>query len=141
MSSERRAVPIDMLLIFLLAYVAASLFHHVHNAEFLREYPSMPAWLSRGRVYIAWLVVSAVGLVGYSLVRSRYQLTGLIVLGIYGVLGLAGLAHYGLAPLSAHTLTMNLTIWLEVATALLLLTAVVNLILKLLREDHESAPE
>jgi hypothetical protein len=45
------------------------------------------------------------------------------VVGIYGVLGLDGLGHYGLAPPSAHTSTMNLTIGLEVAAALALLAA------------------
>jgi hypothetical protein len=51
MSNERPAIRIDLLLIFLLAYGAASLFHHVHNAEFLNEYPNMPTWLSRAQVY------------------------------------------------------------------------------------------
>jgi len=36
----------DALLPALAAYAAASLFHHVHNAEFLDQYPNMPAWLS-----------------------------------------------------------------------------------------------
>jgi hypothetical protein len=134
---ERPVVRIDALLAFLLAYGAASLFHHVHNAEFLTEYPNMPAWLSRVQVYAAWLGVTAVGLVGYLLMRWRYQLAGLLALGIYGALGLYGLGHYVVAPLSAHTFTMNVTIWLEVTTALLLLAAVASSILKLLRQHRE----
>ena len=138
MSSARPAIRTDVLVIFLVAYGAASLFHYSHNAEFLNEYPNMPAWLSRAQVYTAWLGVTAVGLVGYFLVRWRYQLTGLIVLAVYGLLGLDGLSHYAVAPPSAHTLTMNLTIWLEVATAVLLLTAVGSFMLQLKRERHES---
>jgi hypothetical protein len=134
MSAERPAIRIDVLLISLLAYGAASLFHHVHNAEFLAEYPNMPAALSRGWVYAAWLGVTAVGLTGYVLHRRGYRLAGLAVLGVYGLLGLYGLAHYTLAPSSAHTLTMNLTIWLEVATAVLLLITVSGLLLKRFRE-------
>ena len=129
MSSERSVIRIDLLLIFLIAYAAASLFHYSHNAEFLNEYPNMPAWLSRAQVYTAWLGVTAVGLMGYFLIRWRYQFPGLIVLAVYGLLGLDGLGHYAVAPPSAHTLTMNLTIWLEVATAVLLLTAVTSFIL------------
>jgi hypothetical protein len=34
-------------LAFLLACAAASLLHHVHNAEFLQDYPNRPASLSR----------------------------------------------------------------------------------------------
>jgi len=140
MSSERPAIRIDVLLLFVLAYGAASLFHHIHNAEFLSEYPNMPAWLSRAQVYAAWLGVTAVGLTGYLLIRRRYQLPGLIVLAVYGLLGLDGLGHYAVAPPSAHTLTMNLTIWLEVATAVLLLAAVASFMLRLSREHHESVP-
>ena len=137
MRGERSAIRMDGLLILALAYGVASLFHHVHNAEFLDQYPNLPASLSRVSVYAAWLGVAAIGLFGYLLIRWRYHLTGLVVLGVYGVLGLAGLGHYAVAPLSAHTLTMNMTIWLEVATAVLLLTAVATFLLKVLREDHK----
>jgi hypothetical protein len=43
---------------------------------------------------------------------------------MYAVLGFAGLDHYVLAPMSAHTVAMNVTIWLEFATGLLLLAFV-----------------
>lgn len=124
MSWKGKAIRVDGLLILLLAYCAASLFHYVHNAAFLDEYPNMPAWLSSVRVYVAWLGVTAVGLAGYVLVRGGYRIAGLVVIAVYGALGLDGLGHYGLAPPSAHTFTMNLTIWLEAATALLVLIAV-----------------
>ena len=138
MSGEGPAIRIDVLLSLLLAYGAASLFHHIHNAEFLSEYPNLPAWLSRAQVYTAWLGTTAVGLAGYFLVHWRYRLPGLIVLGVYGLLGLDSLGHYAVAPTSAHTLTMNLTIGLEVATALLLLAAVASFLLRLAREHHAS---
>ena len=108
----------------LLAYGAASLLHYAHNAEFLADYPNLPVWMSRTKVYVAWLGVTAVGLIGYLLVRRGYQLFGLSVSAVYAALGFDGLGHYSLASLSAHTTTMNLTIWLESATAALLLTAV-----------------
>jgi len=44
-----------------------------------------------------------------------------VLIALYAVLGFAGLDHYTLAPISAHTLAMNATIWLETATAVLLL--------------------
>jgi hypothetical protein len=122
-----------LLPILLLAHGAASLFHYAHNAELLVEYPNMPAWLSPGRVYAAWLGVTTVGLVGFVLVRRGHQPVGLAVLGAYGALGLDGLGHYARAPLSAHTFTMNLTIGLEAATAVLVLTSVVSLMLRRLR--------
>jgi hypothetical protein len=133
MSSEHLPIRTDLLLILLLPYASASLLHYVHNAEYLYDYPNMPAWVSSAHIYSAWLCVTALGLVGYFLIRCGYQLVGLFLLTIYSVLGLDGLSHYTLASLSAHTFTMNMTIWLETATAVLLLIALLSLILRRLQ--------
>ena len=130
---ERPTIRTNLLLILVLLYGAASLFHYSHNAEYLDEYPNMPAWLSPALVYAAWLGVTAVGLIGYFLIRRGYQLAGLAVLGVYGALGLDGLGHYTLAPLSAHTFAMNMSIWLEAIAGVLLLTTVAGLMLRRLR--------
>jgi len=123
-----RKARFDGLLILLLAYGAASLFHHVHNAEFLDQYPNMPAWLLPAGVYAAWLGVTLVGVAGYLLVRRGLRFAGLLAIAVYGTLGFDGLAHYSLAPASAHTFMMNLTICLEVATAAMLLVVVAGLL-------------
>jgi hypothetical protein len=136
MGSQGQALRADRLLFLLLAYGAASLFHYAHNAVFLDAYPNMPAWLSLARVYAAWLCVTGIGLFGYLLVRRGYRLAGLVVIAVYGALGLDGLGHYGLAPRSAHTFTMNLTIWLEAVTAVLLLVTVAGLVVRQLRRAH-----
>ena len=125
--------------ILLIVYGLASLFHHIHNAVFLDAYPNMPAWLSSAGVYAAWLGVAAVGFSGYLLFRYVHQLLGLAVIAAYGALGLDGLAHYSRAPFSAHTLAMNLTIWLEVMTAVVLLIAVAGLMVVRLRENPASS--
>jgi hypothetical protein len=121
------------LLILFLVYAGASLLHYAHNAEFLADYPNMPAWLSRAKVYAAWLGVTTLGLIGYVFVRRGYRIAGLSVLAVYAALGFNGLGHYSLAPLSAHTPLMNLTIWLEAASAALLLIAVASAYAKLAR--------
>ena len=122
MSSQERAPRVDVLPILMLAYGAASLLHFAHNAVFVEDYPNLPAWLSSARVWAAWIGVTSVGLVGYLLMRLGYDLAGSATAAIYGALGFDGLGHYSLAPFSAHTWMMNLTIWLEVGTAALLLT-------------------
>ena len=118
------------LMIAVLAYAAASLFHHVHNAEFLGEYPSMPAWLSTAWVYAAWCGVTAIGVAGVLLLRWQRELAGLLVLGAYAAFGLYGLAHYALAPASEHPAIANVSILLEVATALMLLAVVAAFIVR-----------
>jgi hypothetical protein len=110
----------------LVAYAAASLLHHVHNAEYLREYPNLPASLTRAGVYAAWLAEAAIGLIGYLLLRSGRTQAGLVLIGSYALIGFSGLAHYLAAPVSAHTWAMNATIWLEVAAAALLLATVIR---------------
>ena len=106
-----------------LSYAGASLFHHVHNAELLAEYPNMPLWITRALVYGAWLATTLVGMLGYFLLRKGAQLAGLAILALYGAAGLYGLAHYALAPASAHSISMNLGIGLEAAAGFLLMSA------------------
>ena len=113
----------NALLFALLACMTATLFHHTHNAEFLDQYPNMPEWLSRTTVYAAWLGATLIGVAGFVLLQRGFRLTGLVLLIAYACYGLDGLAHYALAPMSAHSAAMNLSIWLEAAAGLALLFA------------------
>jgi hypothetical protein len=116
----------QVLVLALLALAAATLLHHVHNAEFLADYPNMPASLTRGHVYLAWLGAAAVGVAGYALLRCGWRRLGTALLIAYGCYGLDGLVHYLLAPVSAHTPAMNLSIAAEAITAAVLLVVVVG---------------
>jgi hypothetical protein len=106
-----------------LLHAAASLLHFVHNAAYLADYPNMPAWISPVGIYGAWLAEAAIGGLGVMLLLRGLR-SGLVVIAVYAVLGLGGLDHYTLAPVSAHTLAMNATIWFESATAIVLLVVV-----------------
>ncbi len=116
--------------LLLLLYTAASLLHFVHNAEYLPDYPNLPASFSRLLVYGVWCLVAAVGVIGYLLYRNGHVRSGLAVLALYAALGLDGLLHYGRAPMSAHSAGMNLTIWTEVVAAALLLAAIASVALR-----------
>ena len=129
-SSER--IP-SYLFALLGIYCAASLVHFTHNAEFLSAYPNLPAWLTRSEVYISWLVVTAVGLAGVLCLRFGLRALGFLLIAGYAAFGFAGLDHYSVAPMSAHTFAMNATIWFEVLTAAVLFTAAVALLLRSLR--------
>ena len=113
----------NWLLYLLITYCVASFLHYAHNATYLHEYPNMPAWLSPAGVHAAWLAATALGVLGYLLMRGGRWWVGLALVVVYGALGFDGLSHYGLAPFAAHTVTMNVTILLEAATALLVLVA------------------
>jgi hypothetical protein len=58
--------------------------------------------------------------------RRGLRITGLVLLALYAALGLDSLGHYLLAPLSAHSVSMNSTILLEVTAAALVLVEVVR---------------
>ncbi len=117
------------LFVLLAVYCGASLIHFAHNAELISEYPNLPAWLTRAKVYLAWLAITSVGIAGILLLKWRVRQLGLLLIAGYAALGFAGLDHYTRAPVSAHTLTMNATIWFEVVAAAALLTATVALML------------
>jgi hypothetical protein len=110
----------------LVVYCAASLLHFSHNAEYLADYPNLPDWLSRSQVYVAWLMILAIGVLGYALYWRGQYFIGLVVLAVYAGFGFDGLLHYTRAPFAAHTIAMNVTIWSEVVAAALLLIAVMK---------------
>ena len=112
MASQRR-----VLVGLLFAFAAASLVHFTHNAEFLADYPNLPESWAPSHVYLAWVGMTAVGMVGWILLARGRVLVGLLTLAIYATLGLDSLGHYVLAPLSAHTAGMNATILAEVTAA------------------------
>lgn len=113
------------LLTFILLYGAMSLVHFLHNAVYLQLYPNMPTWLTPVGVMASWLVIAAIGALGYWLFRRGQKAIGLVTIAIYAALGFGGLDHYAIAPVSAHSLAMNATIVGEViaASALLVVTA------------------
>ena len=69
--------------------------------------------------------VTALGVLGYALLRAGRVVVGLLLLAAYAALGLDDLLHYGRAPVVAHTLAMNGTIWFEVLAAAALLIALI----------------
>jgi len=121
------------LLVLLAVYFGASLIHFAHNAEFIAEYPNLPAWLTRSNVYLAWLAVTGVGAAGILLLKLGFRLLGLLLIAGYAALGFAGLDHYSRAPVSAHTLAMNASIGFEVAAAAVLFAVTLALLLHRVR--------
>ena len=121
-------------------YFFTSLGHFSHNAQFLCEYPNLPAWLTRAKVYAAWAAITSVGVLGIFLIRKRFIAAGLLLTAVYAALGFDGLGHYSVAPMELHTFTANLTILSEVgAAALLLSVTLLLLVLQLRHRDRRGA--
>jgi hypothetical protein len=126
MSAVRDPARSNLLLAFLVLHMAASLWHHIHNGQFLDEYPNLPKGVpaALALAVAVWVVTSAIGLAGYYWVCNGRRLLGFGAMGLYAAYGLLAFGHYALAPMSAHTLVMNATIWAEALTAALLLGTV-----------------
>lgn len=127
------------LFFLLVVYAVASLIHFVHNAEFLSAYPGLPESWSRAGVYFAWIAMTLVGAAGSLLLYRGHERTGLFLLAAYAVLGMDSLGHYVVAPLSAHSMSMNSTILLEVTAAGLVLIAVVRRMVETYRKQASRA--
>jgi len=110
-----------VLLALTAAYFLTSLGHFSHNAEFICEYPNLPAWLTRAQVYAVWAAITAVGATGLLLMRKKFMAMGLLLVAVYAALGFDGLGHYAVAPMELHPLMANVTILSEVVAAALLL--------------------
>jgi hypothetical protein len=109
------------LLLFMVTYGAASLLHFAHNAVHLGEYPNMPPFLTARVVWLAWLAITMVGVIGAWLYLRVSQLAGALVIAGYALLGFGGLDHYAIAPVGAHSMPMHATIVAEAVTAAALL--------------------
>jgi hypothetical protein len=116
---RRHPLPASMI-----AYGSASLVHFVHNAMYLDAYPNMPEWLTPSGVMAAWLVIAITGVVGYWLFSRGATKVGLVVMVLYAALGFAGLDHYAVAPVAAHSLAMSATIVAEVVAGSVLLVVI-----------------
>jgi len=122
MQATRHAGHLPKLLLALTGvYFLTSLGHFSHNAEFICEYPNLPAWLTRAQVYAVWAAITSVGVIGLLLMRRKFMATGLLLLVVYAAMGFDGLGHYAVAPVELHPLMANVTILTEVVAAALLL--------------------
>lgn len=105
----------------MLAFAVASLIHFIHNAEFITEYPGLPKnWTTNG-VYRAWLAMTLLGCLAWWLTQTKLKALGLLLVMLYAMCGMDSLGHYWVAPFSSHQSMMNLTIFLEVFCAFVLL--------------------
>ena len=129
-----------VLLALTAAYFLTSLGHFSHNAEFICEYPNLPAWLTRTQVYAVWAAITSVGVAGLLLMRKKFMATGLLLVAVYAALGFDGLGHYAVAPIELHPLMANATILSEVVAAALLLPVTLWLLASHMLRDKVRIP-
>lgn len=123
--TERTSTHERSLLVLISINVAASMLHYSHYFISYNAYPNGTAWLSPPRVDLVWFIISVIGVMGYVLFRRHRYTWSFLFLYLYGLLGLAGLSHYALAPIAAHTFVTNVLIFSSASAAAVLLIYVV----------------
>jgi hypothetical protein len=126
------------LLRYFLANLAATFIHFADNIIRLHSYPDLPT-TQASDIALFWLVMTPFGLAGYWLYRKGERRLSFYSFYLYCIMNLIALGHYLPSRLRGgfmnYGFEIHLFIWLEAATALVLLWQVVGLARK------EKAPQ
>ncbi|HEV2754944.1 MAG TPA: hypothetical protein VG318_04120 [Actinomycetota bacterium] len=108
----------------LLAGIVLTVVHYADNYLYFDEYPQ-PASLRRWQVYTGWIVLTAVGVLGYRLYRSGYTAPAYICLVVYSYTGTSSLGHYLYGSWSEFSVKQHVFILVDGLTGLAVLVFVV----------------
>lgn len=106
-------------LILMISIISTSI-HFTDNYCFIDHYPQ-PSWITAASIYQSWIILTAVGIVGYWLYKFRKFWLAYFCLITYSITGLASLGHYLYGSLSEFSLKMHLFIWIDGLTGLAVL--------------------
>lgn len=105
--------PQKILLCLLIASIISTSLHYTDNGIFLDKYPG-PEWITNAHiVYIAWIILTLTGLVGYWLYKRAMLRFAYLCLGIYSLTGLSSPGHYFYGEMSKFSLKMHTLIWFD----------------------------
>jgi hypothetical protein len=108
----------------LLAGIVLTVVHYADNYLYFDEYPQ-PGSLRRWQVYTGWIVLTAVGVLGYRLYKSGYAGAAYVALVVYSYTGTSSLGHYLYGSWSEFSVKQHVFILVDGATGLAVLAFVV----------------
>jgi hypothetical protein len=94
------------------ASIIVTALHYTDNYLSIEEYPQ-PNWVHRETIYIAWSLLSLVGIAGYMLFREGRSLAAGLYLLVYSYTGTSSLGHYLYGDAADFTTKMRLFIWTD----------------------------
>lgn len=106
-----------LLLLLIIVSILSMLIHYTDNFLFFSQYPQ-PDWITLSSIYVAWVVLTAIGVAGYSLYRNQHFWLSYLCLFLYSLTGLSSLGHYLYGSLSSFSAKMHLLIWADAFTGL-----------------------
>ncbi|MDX2243252.1 MAG: hypothetical protein NW224_21440 [Leptolyngbyaceae cyanobacterium bins.302] len=108
----------------LIVSIVSTAIHFIDNYRFIDLYPQ-PTWITAPTIYQSWLLLTAIGIVGYWLYRFKKLWLAYICLIIYSTTGLASPGHYLYGAFSQFSFKMHFFIWTDAISCL----AVVSFVL------------
>jgi hypothetical protein len=107
---------IRLLNIVFFSAVASSIVHYADNYLAFERFPqaSTGPEVTDDMIWIAWVVLTAFGVAGYVLYRRGQVRRGSMLLAVYSISGLVGLAHYTAPGMSQLAWWRHLHIWVDV---------------------------
>jgi len=110
----------SLLLCLLIASIISTGIHFTDNFLFYQKYPQ-PEWITLDSIYISWVILTLVGIVGYWLYRVGNLGVAYVCLSMYSLTGLSSLGHYLYGAMSKFSVKMHLFIWTDALTGMALL--------------------
>lgn len=100
------------LLILLVTNIVITAFHYTDNFLDFEHYPS-PTWITQQGVWVAWVILTAIGITGYFLYINRFFWLAYISIAIYSITGAFSLGHYFFPAKVLFSFKMHTLIWLD----------------------------
>ncbi|NMG10262.1 hypothetical protein [Brasilonema sp. UFV-L1] len=94
--------------------------HFTDNYLFIKQYPE-PDWITAPSIYQSWLILTALGIIGYWLYEYRKFWLAYGCLLVYSLTGLSSLGHYLYGSLSQFSAKMHFFIWTDGLSGLAIL--------------------
>ena len=107
---------IRLLNIVFFTAVASSIVHYTDNYLAFDRFPqgSSGPEVTDDMIWIAWVVLTAFGVAGYVLYRRGQVRRGSMLLAVYSISGLVGLAHYTAPGMSELAWWRHAHIWVDI---------------------------
>ncbi|MGL4618029.1 hypothetical protein [Chroococcidiopsis sp.] len=125
----------SLLIALLIINAISTILHYTDNFLYYDKYPQ-PTWITPDSIYLAWIVLTIFGVVGYVLYVKGIFWAAYVCLGVYSITGLSSPGHYFYAAQNIFTGKMHLLIWTDAIAGISLLIFILRSAL-VLKEWHK----
>lgn len=127
-----------LLLALLIINAISTILHYTDNFLFSERYPQ-PSWMTPDSIYIAWIVLTIFGIVGYLLYVKEIFWAAYVCLEIYSITGISSPGHYFYSAQHIFSGKIHLLIWMDAIAGISLLIFILRsaLILQEWRKERK----